>query len=305
MLRSKAFALMLLLVTIASIALTGVGMEWKEVRDVIVFDSLANEKYTEAMQVVLNEYNMHAMYLTKHQMYSFSIEILPLLEEGGELHERLGWLLEQDYERKQIIGDDLYPPDIEHVKETWRFRKSTENSFGIFSFVGIVLIGFLFGREFMNRTLSFPIAIGTSRTGIVMGKLSAYLILTMALSVIQQIAIMAVYNPTVLALGFGYMVRCMATCSFIHIGLCFMPLIFVFMFRDIAKSMSIYFLFNVLFLSNKRIVGINIMEPYLSSALWSKVLSVEALLSMFLMTMTIVVVSWVGSVILLKRAELK
>ena len=47
------------------------------------------------------------------------------------------------------------------------------------------------------------------------------------------------------------------------------------------------------------------MEPYLSSALWSKVLSVEALLSMFLMTMTIVVVSWVGSVILLKRAELK
>ena len=43
----------------------------------------------------------------------------------------------------------------------------------------------------MNRTLSFPIAIGTSRTGIA-GKLSAYLILTMALSVIQQIAIMVV-----------------------------------------------------------------------------------------------------------------
>ena len=51
---------------------------------------------------------MHAMYLTKHQMLVFQLKY-SLLEEGGELHERLGWLLEQDYERKQIIGDDLYP----------------------------------------------------------------------------------------------------------------------------------------------------------------------------------------------------
>ncbi len=301
---SRAFVIMFLIVFIASIVLASVGM-WKETIDVIVFSSPDNDKFTEAVQLIRDEYNMHAMYLTKHQIYSFSTDILPLLEEGGKLHERLGWLLEQPYEEKKQINEDLYSTDMENIKEKWTLRKSIENSIGIFSFVGIVLVAFLFGREFSNRTISSPIVKGEGRTETVMGKLLSYLFLTIVLSVLHQIASMALYNPTVFSLGVGYIVRCVATCSIVHIGLCSMPIIFAFIFRDIAKSMGVYFLFNILFLSNRRIVGVDIMAPYLNSGLWSDALSFGAFLSVLFLTVAIFLISWTGSVILFNRVELK
>lgn len=300
--RNRLFWALFVMIVVLSVPMTGVGAK-RTVRQVLVFDTGISNSYTAVIQAIRGQ-EYFAFYDGINQKYLIESEAVSLLKPGGPLYQKYGWLLEKEYTQKQYIEGNYYPADAENVYETCVFERILRDYAAIL-LLGMIFAAYFFGQDFVLRGFSTYVIAGRSRTEILVGKFSAYLALSLLLSLVVLVTAIINFVPKVFVLGYGYVMRCVGTRLIIDVGFLSVPVIFPFIFRDILKSAGVCLLFMILFLSNQAIVNLHLFDFYSNSALFQRSFSLKPFLLVLLTTIGIFAAVAAGSYLLFRRAQLK
>ena len=254
---SPFFCALFALIVVISIPITACGTNLRDVHNVIVFDVSMNDRYTNAIQAIIDQ-NYYARYDSKTGKYMIASEAESLLKPGNTLYDEYGWLLDEKYERKQFIEDTYYSADEKNVFETWRFNRILKDNAAIV-LLGIIFAVFFFGQDFTRRGYSAYILAGQRRFPVLAGKFCAYIAVSSLLSIVVLIVAVISFVPSVFVLGADYVLRCIGTRFIIDMGFLCIPIIFPFIFHDIIKSMCVGVLFVILFFSNRAVIDLHFM----------------------------------------------
>jgi hypothetical protein len=300
--RTPFFYGLFIMIVLLSIPITGFGAN-KTVHQVLVFETAVNTRYTEAIQAIRDK-GYYARYDVPSQKYIMAVEAEPLLKPGGELYKEYGLLLQEKVEYMQFIEDSYYPADAKLVLESWTFQRVLDDHAAI-RLLGIVFAVYFFGQDFTRRGYSAYVLSGRSRSEILAGKFCAFVLVSLLLSVILLIVALRAVLPGIFGLGLGYVMRCAGTRLMMDIGSLCLPVLFPFIFRDVIKSMGAALLFMILFLSNRAILDLHVLDSYFDKAIWGISFSFQAFYPALLTTAGVVAVAYAGSYFIFRRMALK
>lgn len=238
------------------------------------------------------------------EYHVFNQEGFDMLRPGGALYEKYkdSAFLDELIHMQEIDGS-RYAGEDENAFEKWAFTKSMQDGSAIY-WSSIFLAAFFFGNDFTKRTYNGPVYFGRGRNSIFLAKLFTYCLIALLLSLLEIFITLKAFIPDYNVLPREYIARCLTLRGVMGFGTLSLPMIFTFIFKDVYKSMAAYFLFMLLFMSNRAIVDINPIQ-YSNSALWAMDAVSSAILLQFVIALSMIFVSSVISYMLFRRTELK
>lgn len=295
-------ALMLLL----SMFATSIGAKYHHPAERIYFTTGARDEELERSleQAMGPDWNQTVQYIERNGEYQMNLDKYELLRDLGQC----SYLFERsDFLHCYEIYPERYPLDAQDIYEGWAVT-------GIFSdmggalFVWIFFAVFFFGRAYTRRGYTAGILCGVRRRDLVLGRILAYVLAGVGLSVIQTYMAFVIFAPRVPELyGAAVMIRGFAARLAIDLFFCGLVLVFSVLIRKPVLSFVASMGFIVFFLSNRAVILLPVIPLYYRAL--ACIVTGEGFLAACLplaaWTVAVFAVTGLVSVLYIGRAELK
>jgi hypothetical protein len=203
----------------------------------------------------------------------------------------------------QMIESNVYSMDDTNVMQKWAVSRITGDAAAIF-FSSFIFAAFFIGRDYGKRYFNGSVYFGKGKGEILAAKLFAYYIFALLLSIAELFLAAAIYIHDIEVLAPSFILQRLVLRLCFDIGVLSHPIVFSFIFRDVAKSMACSFLVLVLFISNRAIVNLNPYQ-YVYKGFTSAELSVSTLYQTAAISAAIIIISISASYLLFRRTELR